>query len=208
MKFETVQRIANLLAKPFARDILKLLVNYQDISASETATRLDLHIKTAQYFLEELTALEIATKKEVYERKRPYFRYELQKYKFSIEVDLAELSDTSLGSDKRLFMKIRERKNANAVFTVARGGDFLSSVTVFIGKGRNKRERKISLNQAQGMFLYHLPFPTAEPLLIKEIIERSGVEEHHRREILDIVELLIEYDVIQFKESKDISFEC
>ena len=65
MDFKQVQKISNLLAKPFARDILKLLVNYQDISASEAATRLDLHIKTAQDFLEELTALGIATKRGV-----------------------------------------------------------------------------------------------------------------------------------------------
>ncbi|MBD3287248.1 hypothetical protein GF337_00455 [candidate division KSB1 bacterium] len=200
MEFKTVQRIANLLAKPFAGDLLKLLVNYQDISASEAATRLDLHIKTAQDFLEELTALEITAKREVYERKRPYYRYELRKYEFTIDVKLSELADSSMGSDEKIDSKIRERKNANAVFTVARGGDFLSSITILLGKGRHKRERKISLNLPQGTFLYHLPFPTAEPLPIREIIQQSGVEERHQMEILDIVELLIEYGVIEVKE--------
>lgn len=78
MEFKQVQRMANLLSKPFAGDILKLLVNYQDISASEAATRLGLHIKTAQDFLEELAALDICEKKEVYEKKRPYYRYKLK----------------------------------------------------------------------------------------------------------------------------------
>ncbi len=200
MDFKSVQRIANLLAKPFAKDIFKLLVNYQDISASEAATRLDLHIKTAQDFLEELTTLGICEKREVYEKKRPYFRYELQKYQFSIDVDLSALADASSISDKRLFTKIRERKNANAVFTVARSGDYLSSVTIFIGEGRKKKERKISLTRAQGKFLYHLPFPTAQPLTVKEIMEKAGLSNRNAAEILDISEVLKKYKVIEYIE--------
>ena len=197
MDFNQVQRMANLLAKPFAGDILKLLVNYQDISASEAATRLGLHIKTAQDFLEELTAQDICDKQEVYEKKRPYYRFKLKKYQFSIDVDLSILADKSSTTDSRLLMKIRERKNANAVFTVARGGDFISSVTIFIGEGRKKKERKISLTQAQGKFLYHLPFPTAQPATIKEIMEQAGIESGHQMEILDIVEVLDESKVIE-----------
>ncbi|NOZ61677.1 MAG: hypothetical protein GXO74_08340 [Calditrichaeota bacterium] len=197
MDFKQVQKFANLLAKPFAKDIFKLLVNYQDISASEAATRLDLHIKTAQDFLDELTALDIVSKKEVFEKKRPYFRYELKKYQFSIDVDLSFLADTSSITDKRLLMKIRERKNASAVFSVARSGDYISAVTIFVGEGRKKKERKISLTQAQGKFLYHLPFPTAPPLMIKEILERADVKQKNVMEILDIIELLKEYKVIE-----------
>ena len=197
MEFKQVQRMANLLSKPFAGDIFKLLVNYQDISASEAATRLGLHIKTAQDFLEELTVLDVCEKKEVYEKKRPYYRYKLKKYQFSIDVDLSVLADKSSHTDSRLLMKIRERKNANAVFTLARNGDFISSVTIFIGEGRKKKERKISLTQAQGKFLYHLPFPTAQPVTIKEIMQQAGIEPEHQMEILDIVEVLDENNVIE-----------
>ncbi|MCD6377185.1 MAG: hypothetical protein J7L94_16810 [Caldisericaceae bacterium] len=197
MEFKQVQRMANLLSKPFAGDIFKLLVNYRDISASEAATRLGLHIKTAQDFLEELSALDICEKKEVYEKKRPYYRYKLKKYQFSIDVDLSSLTDKSSQTDSRFLMKIRERKNANAVFTVARSGDYISSVTIFIGEGRKKKERKISLTKAQGKFLYHLPFPTAQPLTIKEIMQQAGIESEHQMEILDIVEVLDENNVIE-----------
>jgi hypothetical protein len=197
MDFKTVQRFASLLAKPFAEDMLKLMVSYQDISASEAASRLDLHIKTAQDFLEELTSLDIAVKREVYEKKRPYYRFELKKFNFTIDVDLALLRESGSVNDERLLLKIRERKNANAVFTVARGGDYLSSVTIFVGEGRDKKERKISLTRAQGTFLYHLPFPTAEPLTMLEIQQKAGIVEHHQLEILDIVELLIGYKIIE-----------
>jgi hypothetical protein len=197
MDFRTVQRISNLLAKPFAEDMLKLMVSYQDLSASEAASRLDLHIKTAQDFLEEMASLEIVAKREVYEKKRPYFRYALRKYQFNIDVDLTTLREMTTINDERLLLKIRERKNANAVFTVARGGDYLSSVTIFVGEGRSKKERRISLTRAQGTFLYHLPFPTADPLTIGEIIQKAGIVENHKLEVLDIVDVLLGYNIIE-----------
>ena len=197
MDFEKVHRLAVLLSKSFAQDILKLLVNYQDISASEAATRLDLHIKTAQDFLEELAALGLCQKKEVYEKKRPYYRYKLKKYRFSMEVDLSVLADSYSKTDKRLLMKIRERKNNQAVFTLGRSGDYISSIVVFIGEGRKKKERRINLTQAQGKFLFYLPFPTARPMAVKEIIEKSGISQDHLSEILDLIKVLQDFQVIK-----------
>ena len=197
MDFEKVRRLAVLLSKSFAQGILKLLVNYQDISASEAATRLDLHIKTAQDFLEELAALGLCQKKEVYEKKRPYYRYKLKKYRFSIEVDLSVLADSYSKTDKRLLMKIRERKNNQTVFTLGRSGDYISSIVVFIGKGRKKKERRINLTQAQGKFLFYLPFPTAKPMAVKEIIEKSGISQDHLSEILDLIKVLQDFQVIE-----------
>jgi len=197
MDFAMAQRMATLLAKPFAGDILKLLVNYRTLSASEAATRLDLHIRTAQDFLDELAAFGIASKTEVFEKKRPYYRYELIKHQFSIDIDLMELADVPAAADERLDLLIREMKNAPAAFAVARSGGLLSSVTLFIGNGRDRKERKISLTQAQGTFLYHLPFPTAAPLSVAAIIEQSGIPPDAQREIFDILQVLIEYQVIE-----------
>jgi len=197
MDLKSVQRFANVLAKPFAGDILKLLANYASISSSEAASRLDLHIKTAQDFLEELTVLEITNKQQVYEKKRPYYRYKLLKYQFTIDVDLSSLADKAQHSDKRLDKKIRERQNNNAIFTMSRTRDFLSSVTIFVGKGRSKKQRKISLTRAQGTFLHHLPFPTAQPRAIGEIIKHAGIEKSNHLEIFDIVELLTDYHIIE-----------
>ncbi len=197
MDFKSVQRLASLLAKPFAQDLLRLLVQYQDLSASEAASRLDLHIKTAQDFLAELADLGIVSKQEVYEKKRPYYRYRLQKYRLSIDVDLTSLGETDPNQNNRMLLKIRERKNVNAVFTVARGGDYLASVTIFTGKGRHKEERKINLTRAQGRFLYKLPFPTAAASTIREIMQNADVKEDNRLEIMDIVDVLMQYKIIE-----------
>jgi len=195
MNFKTISRIATLLSKSFAEDMLKLLLIYQDISASQAASRLDLHIKTAQDFLDQLHELGIVDKTEVYEKKRPYYRYALQKVKFTIDVDISALYDPK-DEGQKLAQKIRERKNAGATFTVSGSNDFISSVSILIGEGRNKRVRTISLTVTQGKFLYHLPFPTAAPMSVRDILKKAGIDESHRAEVLDIIEVLKEYKVI------------
>ena len=194
--FPTAARLAALLAKSFAEDFLRLLVVYRDISASEAASRLDLHIKTAQDFLEELHALGIAGREEVYERKRPYFRYGLLQRKIAIELDLTSLQNNGL-SAQQLDMKIREQKDAGALFATANNAPALSAVSVFTGEGRKRKERRISLTSAQGRFLYHLPFPNAAFLSIQEILQKAGIEMDYLAEILDIVNILTQLGVIE-----------
>jgi predicted transcriptional regulator len=197
MEFETVARISAMLSKSFARDFMRLLVTYKSISASEAASRLDLHIKTAQDFLEELSALGIAEKKEVYERKRPYFRYSLKQTTLNIEVDFNALYNPDEESTS-LENKIREKQNTGVLFATASNYSFFSGITIFIGEGRKRRERKISLTNSQGRFLYHLPFPNAAFQTIKGIIKKAGIDESYASEILDIVNVLKDYNVIEF----------
>jgi predicted ArsR family transcriptional regulator len=64
MNFTEVSKISNLLAKEYAADFLRLLKVYKTISASEASSLLELHIKTAQDFLEGLTQMGILKKEE------------------------------------------------------------------------------------------------------------------------------------------------
>jgi len=198
MDFKTAAQLGTYFAKDFAEEIFRLLVNYKDISASEAASRLNLHIQTAQDFLEAMTSLGILSKKEVYEKKRPYFRYSLKKKKIVMDIDLASLLEQKQPEGK-LSKKIRENKNSGARFVTARYDPYFSSVVIWIGEGRDRKERKIILTIPQGKFLYQLPFPTAEFLTIAEIMQKSGVDKVHSPEILDVVELLEKYGVIQVK---------
>lgn len=195
MDFSTASRISSFLAKDYAEDFFKLLVNYQDISASEAASRLGLHIRTAQDFLEGLAELGIVDKKEVHEKKRPYFRYTLDNYKLSIDLDLSELSPS--GPDGSLTMLIREAVNARANFSIARSGDCFSAVTIWEGEGREREERRISLTTPQGKFLFHLPFPKSKPLSIEEIMEKAGISLDYAAEIQDIVDELEKREIIE-----------
>ena len=196
MEFKTVARLSALFSKSFAEEFMRLMVTHKDISASEAASRLDLHIKTAQDFLEELSGLGIASRQEVYERKRPYYRYRLVQTRLDIEVDFTLLYP----HEKEKFLlgqKIREKQNSGAMFTTSESQSLISAITIFIGEGRKKRERKINLTTSQGKFLYYLPFPSAAFQTIKAIIKKAGIGETYAPEILDMIDLLSELKVIE-----------
>ncbi len=195
MDFVTIAKLSTQLSKEYAEDFFRLLVNYQDISASEAASRLGLHIRTAQDFLDGLAELDIVEKAEAHEKKRPYFRYTLKTNKISLELNLDQFE--KLDHQNGLARLVRERPDAGANFSLARSGDHFSFVTVWEGEQRERKERRISLTFAQGKFLYHLPFPNAKPLTIIEIMAKAGVEQAYASEIQDIVDELIQLGVVE-----------
>jgi len=115
MDLKTASKLGNYISKDYAEDLLRLLANYKDISASEAASRLGLHIKTAQEFMEAMVSLDIFEKEEVYEKKRPYFRYSLKKERITMEIDLTALVKKQ-EPEAILHRKIKERNNANVRF--------------------------------------------------------------------------------------------
>lgn len=196
MTFKEAAILGSFLAKDYAKDFFKLLVNYKSISSSEAASRLNLHIKTAQDFLEAMTDLSILKKEEVYEKKRPYKRYTLVVNTININLDLDALGTNRAPDDQRE-IRIRESKNTGVNFNTARNSQYFSSVTIWIGKGRERTERKLNLTIPQGKFLFHLPFPTAYYESIAAIMHKADVEESNTSEILDIVDALINLKVIE-----------
>ena len=199
MDFAHAARLGGLLAKDFAAEMFRLLVDYQNISASEAASRLDLHIKTAQEFLEGLHALGILQRREVSEKKRPYFRYSLKEKTLRLDLDLSRLQRHE-NPQAALKRKIREKTAAGCRFQTGRDGRAITSVAIWSGAGRDRREKKINLTRAQGEFLFHLPFPTAEALSVGDIMKRAGVDVSHGPEILDLVQLLDEHRVIEIQQ--------
>lgn len=195
MDFRTAAKYASLLSKDYAEDVFALLVNYQAISSSEVAARLDLHIKTAQDFLESLVELGLLAKEEVLEKKRPYFRYILTQKRILIDIDLMQVRKEL--TSESLSLRIREKPNAGARFAASRGDDFIVSVTIWTGEGRNRQERKIKLTSPQGKFLYYLPFPNTAPLSIVDIMHKAGIEDELAAEILDLVQILEIHHVIE-----------
>ena len=196
MTFKEAAILGSFLAKDYVEEFFKLLVNYRSISASEAASRLNLHIQTAQDFLEAMTELGILEKEEVYEKKRPYKRYTLLVKNINMVLDLESLGTIKDPKDQSS-IRIREHKNAGVNFYTARNNQYFSSVAVWIGKGRERTERKISLTKPQGKFLFHLPFPTAYFESIASIMGKADIPESEISEILDIVYALIELKVIE-----------
>jgi predicted transcriptional regulator len=194
--FETARKLGACLARDYAADLFRLLVNYHDISASEAASRLGLHIRTAQEFLETLAGMGVLACEEVFERKRPYNRYRLAADRIRFDLDLAGLFGAQPGADL-LEREVREGKGGGAHFSTARGGEQIASVSIWSGSGRERRERRISLTASQGRFLYHLPFPNAAFMTVAEIMRRAGVGATHHGEIADLLDLLGGHGLIE-----------
>jgi len=197
MDFKQSAILGSCISKDYAEDLFRLLATYKSISASEAASRLDLHIKTVQDYLEDMFELQILDKEEVYEGKRPYFRYSLKVKKIFMEIDLTYLFREETESDSRLGLRIREKKNAGVRFTTSRSNDYISNIVIWTGKGRDRSERKLNLSIPQGRFLFHLPFPGAEYLSLKEIMQKADINFANIAEIVDIVEVLIEFGVVE-----------
>ena len=196
--FPSIVRLAALLARPFSESFFRLLATYESVSASEAASMLDLHIQTAQEFLEGLNREGIVNREEVSEGKRPYYRYALIKDQITLRINLKDLRERASRED--LDDLIRERKNSGALFKEGAGPGFISSVTLFEGEGRRRKERKINLTNKQGRFLYHLPFPNSEPRSIKSLLKKAGLDRGDLPEIMDLLDLLIVYEIIEIKE--------
>ncbi|MBP6977810.1 MAG: hypothetical protein PHD61_05925 [Bacteroidales bacterium] len=196
MDFKKAAILGSYLSKDYAEDLFRLLAAYTTISASEAASRLNLHIKTVQDFLEAMQELRILQKEEVYEGKRPYFRYKLIVKEITLNLDLASLFPQSAPDNQRQ-LRIRERKNAGARFTTARNNQYISGVAIWMGQGRGRTERRLSLSVPQGKFLFHLPFPTADFKSVEDIMKKADVNGDHTSEILDIVNVLIDFGVIE-----------
>jgi predicted transcriptional regulator len=199
MDFKKAAILGSYISKDYAESLFRLLVTYQNISASEAASRLNLHIKTVQDFLEAMADLGILSKDEVYEKKRPYYRYSLKTRKVTMEIDLSALFDKSQPQGK-LSNRIREKKDAGARFSVSRDNQYISNVYIWIGEGRERTERKINLSIPQGRFLFYLPFPSAAFESVADIMQKAGVDGSHTSEIIDIVDALIELDVIECED--------
>jgi len=197
-KFERLTYFGSFISKSYAKDILWVLYTYHDVSASEAATRLGLHINTAQEFMEAMYKSDIVSREEVSEKKRPHFRYKLNSNKIIFDLDLNELfkSDTEI---EHTDIKIREHKKSSATFNRAKGQLSFSSVVIFIGKGRERKEKRINLTNAQGLFLYNLPFPDGQFQSIAEIMKKAAIADIQAPEIIDLVNLLIDYHVIERK---------
>ncbi len=198
LMIEEITQLCTYLSRPYAVGALELLVNYRDLSASELSSRLRLHIRTMQEFLEGLTALGILTKEEVYEKKRPYYRYQLavDEIGFSFDLDTLKQPESAAGQER----KIRESKSGKAKFTVARSDSYISNVVIYQGEGRDRDEQKINLTMPQGKFLFHLPFPNAQFMGISEIMDKAALTDEVMPEINDLVAVLIANDVIEIDQ--------
>jgi len=199
LQFSELQHLCGLLAKNYAADILRLLRLYESISASEAASRLGLHIKTAQDILDGLALCNFVNKMAITQGKRPYYRYFLIHTRVQFGFDIESLLDKPKLEDLRT-KKFREQKNSGVIFNTSPKEDRIVSFVSVTGTGRKKTQQKFLLTQMQGRFLYSFPFPTELFLSVAEICSKAKIEDKYMDEILDIVDVLLMKNIIVIED--------
>ena len=121
--------------------------------------------------------------------------------KIQIDLDLNELFRTEV-KDNLGKERIREKKNNGAIFSTPNNQDYISSITLFTGEGRRRKERKISLTKQQGRFLFHLPFPNSDHSRMDDIMKKAELPKEDSLEILDLIDELINFGIIETKKVK------
>jgi predicted transcriptional regulator len=195
MDFKKAKILSNYLSRDYAETVFRFLVNYKNVSASEIASRLNMHIRPIQEFLETMTLYDIVEKEEVYEKKRPYYRYSIKKKKIEIIINLEEIFNNE--EEQESDFRIRELKNSHAKFTVARNGEYFSTITIWNDKKRDSKEHRINLTKSQGKFLYYLPFPKAEPISVDNLMKKANIDNMTKQEIFDIINVLYVNKIIE-----------
>lgn len=197
MDYKKISLFGTYISKEYSKDIFNLLIKYSDISASEAASRLNLHIKTVQDFLEAMAETGIISREQIVDKRRPFYRYTLEKTKINIELDLKDIAENTATESDYSKYRIREKQNSGARFNTARYNSYFNSVIIWQGSGREQNERKFHLTVAQGTVLFNLPFPGAEPASIEELMKKSNIDKEHLPEVLDIIDILTENNVIE-----------
>ena len=193
--FAEAARASVVLSRSFGEDLFRLLALYTDISASEAASRLTLHIKTVQDALEDLHDLGICERREAQEGRRPYFSYRLVTREVRISVNLRALKDEG-PIREAMRWRIREKSGTGVVFTSSRKETVVAAVAMFSGSGREREVRTLQLTETQGRVLYHLPLPAEAPMSVRDIIRKAGLRVSHQTEIADMLLILHEQHVL------------
>jgi predicted transcriptional regulator len=194
--FARIALLGSCLSREYAPEVFRLLATYRTLSASEVASRTNLHIQTAQTFLETLTTLGVLEKQEATDKTRPYFRYHLKVDRVSLEVDFKTMAAPR--KKEQLERRVRERRSSGTRFVAARGRNAVSMVVAWVGTGRQRQERRLNLTPAQGAFLFYLPFPSDAPRSIAQIMVEASLDETCAREVLDLVDRLDTFGGIEF----------
>ena len=140
---------------------------------------LNIHIATAQKYLEALEQSGIISSRDRPSKPRTAKEYSLISPRISIEIDIEALAGAGGGAgggtpDLGEIM-VRERARSDVAFEWDDAGQRITAVLFFRKGLRRRMERKVVLSPDEGRFLWHVPFQSESFRTAQDILGRSGV---------------------------------
>lgn len=195
---EKSRKLASLIGKEHTGRILYILYKTPNKSASRIAKILNIHIATAQSYLEDLEKLDIVKSKIKKQGIKPYKEYFLTKTRISIDIDLNELDAEDQEEQEILRRtKIREKKDLKILYETNQEKSIITRIHFYEDLGRKNIQYSLDLDEVEGKFTWFIPFPSADPQTILEIREKAGIYEFYQQKILNLIEKLEEFGLIE-----------
>ncbi|MFX1294080.1 MAG: hypothetical protein ACFFD2_04380 [Promethearchaeota archaeon] len=201
-KFEVIskktKKLSNLIGKEHTDKILHILYKTPNKSASEIAKILNIHIATAQSYLEDLEKFDIVKFRIRKEGIKPYKEYFLIKTKIRIEIDLNELDKVDQKEQEILRRtRIREKKDLKILYEINQEKSIIKRIHFYEDIGRKNIQYSLDLDELEGRFTWFIPFPSAELQTILKICEKAGIYKIHQQKIIELIKKLEEFGLIE-----------
>ena len=194
---DKIKRLSNLIGKEYTGKILNILFQNPYKSASEVAKILNIHIATAQSYLEELEKFNIISFRTHKVGTRPYKEYFPIKSQIKIEIDLNKASEINI-KNRQYFEKrlIREKKDLNVLYDIKQNESKIIKVYIHDDSERKRIKYSLDLNDIEGKFMWFIPFPSENPCSILDICKKAEINEYNLKHIKDFVEKLYDHNLI------------
>lgn len=171
------RRVAALLAREKTGEILARLRSRPYLAASELARLEDIHIATAQRYLQELLETDLVGVRRRSGANRPTQEYWLREPHIRIDIDLQGLpglsEDELLGVAKRL--GVRDAGNTQIVYDAHPETGVVQGILVLSDKPPRLVSRRLGVASSVGRFLSRLPGRTEAHDRVWDVMQQAGL---------------------------------
>jgi len=195
---EEAREVMTALAREYCIDLLRELHGTGWSTASEVARNLGIHVATAMRKLSELETLQLLEKRvragsDLVEYRPVSARVEIV-LDFEAEAKAAKRDARSVAKS----ILVRERPNRKVVLEADERAEVVRRV-VFVKTVRLRTTAQVmELTEAEGRFLWHLPFASEQAASVAEVCRRAKIENPiHVSKLLDFVKEMESRGVVE-----------
>ena len=192
------REVMTALAREYCIDLLRELHGTGWSTASEVARNLGIHVATAMRKLSELETLQLLEKRvragsDLVEYRPVSARVEIV-LDFEAEAKAAKRDARSVAKS----ILVRERPNRKVVLEADERAEVVRRV-VFVKTVRLRTTAQVmELTEAEGRFLWHLPFASEQAASVAEVCRRAKIENPiHVSKLLDFVKEMESRGVVE-----------
>ncbi len=171
------RRVAALLAREKTGEILARLRSRPYLAASELARLEDIHVATAQRYLQELLETDLVGVRRRTGANRPTQEYWLREPHIRIDIDLQGLpglsEDELLGVAKRL--GVRDAGNTQIVYDTHPETGILQGILVLSDNPPRLVSRRLGVASSVGRFLSRLPGRQKSHISVWDVMQEAGL---------------------------------